>query len=190
MIQMKADKYDVNIEEKLYADIIFCCERIQADNSLKDAIEDVINDRLRDLLDAKDYIDRDQTRQGTSSTGKQAGEIDILVKNGNMPLSLIEALKLDCVNKSKLQEHIDKIYNYDTLGYEFNFLIAYVKTKDFEEFWRKYKEFVCSYEYPYKMIGYEIDDKKQYPELRCIEVLLNRNGMKTKLYNIVVHMPN
>ena len=40
------------------------------------------------------------------------------------------------------------------------------------------------------MIEYKIDEKKQYPELRCIEVLLNRNGMKTKLYNIVVHMPN
>lgn len=188
--QKNNEEKRVSIEQVLYEDIIFCCERIQADNSLKNSVEDEINDRFRDLLEAKGYIERDQTRQGASASGKRAGEVDILIKRGKMPLSLIEALKLTSVNESYIAEHIDKIYKYDTLGYKYNFLVSYVKIKDFKEFWDKYVKFVCSYKYPFEMIEYKIDISKQYSELRSIEIILNRNGIETKLYNVVVHMPN
>lgn len=110
-VQKRNEGKSVNIEQELYEDIVFCCERLQADNSLKNSIEDEINDRLRDLLEAKGYIERDQTRQGASVSGKRAGEVDILIKRGKMPLSLIEALKLTSVNESYIAEHIDKIYS-------------------------------------------------------------------------------
>lgn len=181
----------IDIEQMLFSEIIRCCERVQADNSIKDSIEDEINDRFRDLLDANKYIDvRDQTRQGTSSTGKRAGEVDIMVRIGKMPVSIIEALRLTSVSEDYIAEHINKIYKYDTLGYRFNFIVSYVKIKDFNRFWNGCKQFVCSYKYPYEMIGYNIDESKQYPELRVIEINLNRQGMKTKLFNILVHLPD
>lgn len=55
---------DKGIEQIVCEDVIYCCERLQADYTLRDALEDVINDRLRNLLDAKNYIAKDQTRQG------------------------------------------------------------------------------------------------------------------------------
>ena len=68
--------------------------------------------------------------------------------------------------------------------------VIFVKIKDFKEFWKKYVEFVCAYHYPYEVVRNEIDEAKQYSELRCIEIVLNRNGIDTRLYNIVVHMPS
>lgn len=181
---------EIDIEKMLFNEIMRCCERIQADNSIKNSLEDELNDRFRDLLDANKYINiRDQTRQGVSGTGKRAGEVDIMVRMGKMPISIIEALWLDCVNKDYIAEHIDKIYKYDTLGYRFNFMISYVKIKDFNGFWVRYKEYVCSYKYPYDTIGYQIDERKQYPELRVIEMNLSRQGIATKLYHILLHLP-
>lgn len=187
----KVNNNEIDIEQMLFSEVMRCCERVQADNSIKDSIEDEINDRFRDLLDANKYIDvRDQTRQGASSTGKRAGEVDILVRIGKKPISIIEALRLTSVEEDKISEHIDKIYKYDTLGYRFNFIISYVKIKDFDRFWNGYKQFVCSYKYPYEMMEYNVDESKQYPELRVIEIKLNRQGISTKLYNILIHMPD
>lgn len=193
-VEKKDEKINDNgmdVESMLFSEVMRCCERVQADNSIKDSIEDEINDRFRDLLDANKYIDvRDQTRQGASSTGKRAGEVDIMVRIGKMPISIIEALRLTSVAEDYIAEHINKIYKYDTLGYRFNFIVSYVKIKDFNRFWNGYKQFVCSYKYPYEMVGYNIDESKQYPELRVIEIVLTRQGMNTKLYNILVHMPD
>lgn len=187
----KVNSNEINIEQMLFSEVMRCSERVQADNSIKDSIEDEINDRFRDLLDANKYIDvRDQTRQGASSTGKRAGEVDILVRIGKKPISIIEALRLTSVEEDKISEHIDKIYKYDTLGYRFNFIISYVKIKDFDRFWNGYKQFVCSYKYPYEIMEYNVDESKQYPELRVIEIKLNRQGISTKLYNILIHMPD
>ena len=175
--------------EELYKNILWCCERIQADHTSRNAIEDELNDKLRNLLDSRYYL-RDQTRQGVSSRGKQAGEVDILVKTDNFPISLIEALRLSSVNEKYISEHIDKIYKYDTLGYEYNFIISYVKTSDFYDFYERYRNYIISYNYPYEMTSYDIDNYKQFAEIKTIEVNLNRENIDTKLLHILVHIPN
>lgn len=116
-------KKDVS-ETTLLKDLFFCSIKLQANHKYRDSLEDDMNDYLRDLLDAIGYIVRDQTRQGTSNGGKQAGEVDILVRNENIPFAIIEALKLSSVNKSYISKHIDKIYKYDTLGNKCNFIIS------------------------------------------------------------------
>lgn len=179
---------NVDIEQMLYDDIIFCCERIQADCDIKNLLENKINDRLRDLLDAKKYYVRDQTRQGKSSAGKEAGEIDILVKIGKKTISVIEALKLSSVNENYISEHIDKIYNYDTIGNAVNYIISYVSSKNFNSFYEKYKNYILNYKYPYELIGYDFENFHQFAELRTIEVTLNREGKSTKLYHLLIHL--
>lgn len=178
----------IDIEQMLYDDIIFCCERIQADCDIRKLLENKINDRLRDLLDAKKYYVRDQTRQGKSSAGKEAGEIDILVKIGKKTISVIEALKLSSVNENYISEHIDKIYNYDTIGNVVNYIISYVSSKNFNSFYEKYKNYILNYKYPYELIGYDFEKFQQFAELRTIEVTLNREGKSTKLYHILIHL--
>lgn len=179
----------LDIEKILYEDIIFCCEKIQADFTLKKALENTINDKIRDLLEAKGYDVKDQTRHGSSSTGKDAGNLDILIKIGKKSISLVEALRLDSVKEEYLSEHIKKIYKYDTLGLRFNFLISYVKTKNFKGFCDRYIKLIQGTEYPYNLIQCLICNSKQHPEIRTIETVLDREGMATKLYHVVVHMP-
>ena len=59
------DKKD-SIEEKLYRDIMFCCEKIQADFTLKVALENVINDRNVKLY----IIDADKIALDAGIKGK------------------------------------------------------------------------------------------------------------------------
>lgn len=172
----------------IYDDIIFCCERIQASTISKSLDEDEINDNIRNLLEAKGYNVKDQTRQGSSLSGKKSGEVDILIKDENMPITLVEAMKLKSIDKKYIGNHIEKIFKYDTLGYGEIFLVSYIETKDFDLFWDKYKEYVCKYDHEFRVIGWSGSGMKQYPELRSIVVEYNRNGISTKLYHIGVHL--
>lgn len=64
--------------------------------------ENEINDYFRDMLGAKGYNQvLNQTRHGISMNGKDAGEVDILLKKDDKEVAIIEGLKLDCVNQSR-----------------------------------------------------------------------------------------
>lgn len=178
-------------EITLLQDLIFCCEKIQANFTYKDSLENHRNDYIRDLLDAMGYFgNRDQTRLGTSSGGKESGEVDILVRKDNRPFPIIEALNLSNIDKSYISLHIDNIYRYDTLGYNAILLSLMFKTKDFITFWDIYVLFVQSYNYPFELINFEISKYNQYPELKLAVTELIRKNMRTKLYHIIIHIPS
>lgn len=176
--------------QKLLKDIIYSCIKLQANPSYKDKLEDERNDYIRDILSAQKYQLRDQTRQGTSQGGKASGEIDILILDKNMPYSLFEALNLDSLNTNYLNVHIDKIFKYDTLGYAYNFLVSYVKVKDFDMFWKKYLSHIKNYKYPYplKKVEDSIGDDYFYSNLKTASTTLIRNGVETTIYHICVLM--
>ncbi len=182
-------KKDVS-EPDLLQDLFFCSERLQANHKYKDSPEDDMNDYIRDLLTSSGYDLRDQTRQGTSSGGKQAGEVDILVRKEKFPYSIIEALKLSSVNKAYISEHINKIYKYDTLGNRCNFIISYVKIKDFKKFWQNYILFTETFHYPFELVKFIVPQHNQYPELKWAVAELNRNDIITRLYHIIIHIPS
>lgn len=182
-------KKDVS-EPTLLQDLFFCSERLQANHKYKDSSEDDMNDYIRDLLTSSGYDLRDQTRQGTSNGGKQAGEVDILVRKENFPYSIIEALKLSSVNEAYISEHINKIYKYDTLGNRCNFIISYVKIKNFSEFWKNYILFTESFHYPFELVKFIVPQNNQYPELKWVVAELKRNDIITRLYHIIIHIPS
>ena len=136
------------------------------------------------------YTVKDQSRQGSSKTGKRSGELDLLIQLDGHTLCIIEALNLECVDTSNISLHINKIYDYDTTGNKYNYLISYVKNENFNSFVKRYENFINSYSYPYTMIGFDTQNIEQYPELRTFVVNLNREGIMTKLYHILIHIPN
>ncbi|AGK96692.1 hypothetical protein [Clostridium pasteurianum] len=177
-------------EPSLLKDLLFCCERLQANHSYKESPEDDMNDFIRDLLTAMGYDLRDQTRQGSSPGGKQAGEVDLLIKVEKLPYSIIESLKLSSVNETYISEHIDKIYKYDTLGNSCNFIISYVKIKGFLQFWERYTLYTKFYKYPFELTQFTVCQNKQYSELKLAVAELKRNDTITKLYHIAIHIPS
>lgn len=65
--------------------------------------EDTMNDYVRDILD-ESYQIKDQTRQGESQKGDDAGEVDIQICVDGFPIVMIEALVLDSLKKQYLSD--------------------------------------------------------------------------------------
>ena len=174
--------------EKVFKDLLNACIKLQKNNTFINVSEDQRNDFIRDILETSGYQIKDQTRQGKSASGKSSGEIDILLHDKGKPISVVEALNLNGLETAYLDEHIDKVYKYDTSGNAFNFLVSYVKVKNFGEFWEKYVEHIKKYKYPYEIIETRENDSKeyQYTDIRHINTIHNRNGRETTLCHICV----
>lgn len=177
---------------KLIDTIISACLKLQANRIYKgDYSEDDRNTYISDLLDISGHQTKDQTRQGTSYAGKSAGEIDILIKDSRgLPFTIIEALNLVSVDKEYIRKHIDKLFNnYDTAGLESNFILVYANVKNFENFFKKYIDYIStkhSYKYTFKS-GKELENYL-YTSLKVYEAEHIRQGKKVFLYHVIINL--
>lgn len=173
--------------EKIIKDLLSACIKLQASSIYYAASENYRNDFIRDLMDTAGYDVKDQTRRGISNAGKDAGEIDILVKENDLPVTVIESLNLSSLNTTYLDAHINKIYHYDTAGNKFNVLLVYVTVNDFSEFCGKYIQHIREFCYPYSTIEVsDITDDFAYSDIMIFKTVLNRNNHETELYHICV----
>ena len=164
------------------------CIKLQGNAKYINATEDDRNDYIRDMLGQFNYVIKDQTRRGLSSTGISSGEVDILVEKDKLPFSIIEALNLKYLDKDYLAKHLRKIYTYDTIGNLFNVCLVYAELKDFVSFWEKYCNFVKSFKYPYPLLPCDetLDNEYEGSEIKIMTTIHNRSGIPTKLYHICV----
>lgn len=164
------------------------CIKLQGNAKYIYATEDERNDYIRDMLGQYDYVIKDQTRRGLSSTGISSGEVDIFVEKDKVPFTLIEALKLKSLETDYLENHLNKIYTYDTTGNLFNVCLVYAELKNFVSFWEKYCNFVKGFEFPYPTISVDenLDDVCNGSEIKIMATTHNRSGQPTKLYHICV----
>ena len=163
---------------------------VQGNSLYYGAEENVLNDALKNHLGMV-YDVCDQTRQGVSETGNSSGAVDLLICQDSFPVAIIEALKLNSVNKSSIQRHINKLLvNYDPNGLPYAFLIAYYTEKAFSSFCTSFEDYIRQYSYPYPVAkGLTVLDC-DYAELFQAAVTLHRNGKPINLYFIAVHIPN
>ena len=155
-----------------------------------DCNENDRNSFVANLLAAgKHYHIKDQTRWSVSSTGKDAGEIDIFIheKDGT-PYSIIEALNLDSLKTDYLILHLDKIFKYDTSGFEFNFILVYATAKRFGDFCKKYQEFIVRHSYNYPFIALEAVEDYPYTDIWMGGTKHERNGREILLYHIIINL--
>ncbi|CDN44781.1 MULTISPECIES: helix-turn-helix domain-containing protein [Paenibacillus] len=169
-------------------DLYLACIKLQARKLYVSTTEDERNDFITDLLETNGYRIKDQTRRGSSASGKSSGEIDIFVENDRMPFTIIEALNLDSLNTNYLDVHLDKIYSYDTTGNAFNVCLSYVKVKDFGSFWDRYCNYVKTREYPVMLVSSDTNADKDYSysDIRFMTTTHNRSGKNTRLYHMCV----
>lgn len=125
-----------------------CCNKTY--NSKSE--EDRINDYVRDVLSQKYPEIRDQTRHGSSSSGKGPGEIDLLLLVKGKEVALYEAMVLDGINNSYTKNHIDKaVTSYNPLGTA-SFVVVYYKGDDYETFWNNYLNSIMNYVFPQNIV--------------------------------------
>ena len=177
------------LKDKILNDLVLVCLNLQANSTYNNAKENDRNDYVRDLLETSGYDAKDQTRRGHSTTRKQAGEVDILIKENGFPIAVIEALNLKSLEKGYLGKHIEKIYNYDTAGNSFNVILSYVKVADFSRFCSKYVTFLKNHKYPYPLISLEDNiqiGNNSYTDIRIIKTSHERSEKRTDLFHICV----
>lgn len=127
----------VNIS-KFDSDLCWVIQRLGR-RSGKGSSEDDFNDFIRDMLLAKNYEVKDQTREGQSWSGKQAGELDLIIEDKGSLFAIIEALILSAVDKNNIQLHFSKLLsNYNPLMVKRLFLVTYYVGARFDDWFEKY----------------------------------------------------
>jgi hypothetical protein len=156
--------------------------------------EDLYNDFYKDALTFKGYRAQDQTRAGSSASGKSAGELDIEICNDfGIPFSILEAFRLDSLNQNVIVEHINKLlHKYDTSGHEKNIVIAYCEIDRFDELVTKYNTFLLNKLNTHRLFG------KRYPtvstseiafgktDIRVFECKHNREGKEVSVFHVLI----
>lgn len=154
--------------------------------------ENTMNDYVRDLL-GENYQTKDQTRQGVSENGEDAGEIDIQLLHEDLPIVMIEGIILAAVKKKELHSHINKVLNhYDPNGCPYAILLIYYKGKNLKDFHnRMIKDLNSSnYEFPFKPITQLEKIDTGYSELKHAQIVLNRNGQKLRTHIFALNIRN
>ena len=178
------------MQKKLFEDIKKACIlEIGNTHSMVTKFEDDRNDNIRNMLIMAGYRVADQSRNGLAPGGKGAGELDLLIRRSNgTPLGILEALCVKGVVKKAIKAHFDKLFQYDTAGNKYNYLVLYVQVKDFHAFYRKYKTYVedeCD-------LKYRVQDTKEmeteFAVLRVIRTRHVREGKTVFVYHLLNHI--
>ncbi|WP_428067729.1 hypothetical protein [Chryseobacterium gambrini] len=151
--------------------------------------EDDRNTFIASMLESAGYLVKDQTRRSKTETGKSAGEIDILIQDIEYhPISIIEALNLESVNKSYIVTHINKIFTYDANGLADNYILVYANVKKFGVFYKNYMDFVKEHDFKYPLIALKEDNVMEYTEIRKFTIVHNRNEKEVRMHHVLINL--
>ena len=179
---------DLAVATAVLNDLIKISERLSVNAAYKkDTPENVINDSIRDMLLLIGYNEvRDQTRHGISATGKDAGEVDILISKAGREIAIFEGLKLSSVDSSYIDRHLSKtIVNYNALGTA-TFIVAYVSNSDFESFWYRYVKHIEEYNYPLQIKRTLKIEAAPNAATRIAHMILSRDGYDFPVYFMAI----
>ncbi len=188
------ESFEEVLEKSLFDEVTICSKvltallHVQGNRIYEGKNENAINDGIRDQLKMV-YEVRDQTRQGDSVSGKDAGEVDLLICNGGNPWAIIEGLKISSLEKNYLDTHIQKaLVNYDPFGCPLVYILVFAKVKLFDEFWSKLIGYVADYRFPYEVVEAFREINSAYTESRHGKTVLQRNGKKISVHLYAVAM--
>lgn len=161
---------------------------VQKDKLYEGEKENSINDGIRNQLSIV-YEVKNQTRQGASESGKDAGEVDIMLCDNGNPVAIMEGLKLASFESGKLDIHINKVLtNYDPNGCPLVYILIYATVKHFDDFWDKIMKHMDNYSFPYEAVEGIQDIATAYTESRHAKAVLNRNGKRVSIHLYAVAM--
>lgn len=200
--QMQTAKAQRRNDEQILTDLLMnACRELQNQRIWYQSggrSENTRNTFISSLLSQSNFIAKDQTLGGESSTGISIGENDIKIfRNHNEPYAIIEAVNLSAPygkdwHHKNFREHINRIYKYDTNGLSQNYLLTYVDTPMFDKYWSSVlHEFTvtnkCKFGYAEFIDVSDLPDQSN-ADLRIGVARYRRNGRIVKLYVIAVLM--
>ena len=183
-------------ERKLLGYIRKSCVNIQSDMHYRGSEEDDRNTRMRDDLRYVGYIVHDQTRQGTSASGKRAGELDLEIRrDNNEPWAIIEALRIHNSAKTTWNDHLDKLLDrYNPHGLPVLYLITFADCdkKHFTSIWDGYRnahiQHYSSGNFSYVNDSFQVINDTPANFLKIARCKYSCGGSKFNVYHIFVQM--
>ena len=137
---------DILTCDKLCEYLISACAQIQSNPKYWNEKEDSRSTQVRTILRNRGIFVSDQTLYGHAKDSDNPGEVDLMImKDAADPLTIIEAMNIDSVNKKYIQDHLNKLLDdYNPSGLPELFLVAYVQKakKSFQTFWNDYVDFI------------------------------------------------
>ncbi len=115
--------------------------------------EDMINDWLVSLVCQRmsflNWTILDQSRTGRSGSGKGVGEIDGWVQDSRgKPIFLFESFRLgNSIDTTKVDEHLNKIGRYNSMGMSTIFVVVYAATQAFQHLCESYVKLIEKSDY-------------------------------------------
>jgi hypothetical protein len=132
---------------------------------------------------------KDQTRWGSSASGKSPGEIDIKIETPDREAeAIIEAFNLKSLDRTVINSHLTKIFGYDASGLAYNFIIVYSEVQDFSGLWKKYLNHILEIDFQYKLVGKPEEQETGFAEIKLARAKHLRQGKETTLYHLFVNM--
>ena len=176
-------------EKEICDKVLRALSKLQRNHNYdSDSSEDTMNDYVRDIL-GESYAVKDQTRQGESERGNEAGEVDIQICHEGLPVVMIEGIKVSSLEQARLDTHMNKVLTkYDPNGCPYAFLLIYTTVRDFESGYEKLFGYFDNYDYPFPRENSLSDVDTGYGELKHAQIILNRNGQKTRVHIWMAHI--
>jgi len=174
--------------QSLFDYIIIALKQLQGLSLNIEKYEDSRNSFIANVLTNKNFRTKDQTKWGKAKI--QPGEIDIKIEDENGDtIAIYEALNLTDFNKTIVENHLMKIFDYDANGLPENYLVVYC-SKNFIDNWKKYIVSVPVFDYKHKIIDFT-DISKNYDIPTNIKIGIakhTRNEKEIRIYHIFVEL--
>jgi len=142
------------------------------------------------LLEKDGFTVKDQTRWGMSSTGKSMGRIDAMIKNKEGEETILEAFQIKGFNSNVIEDHCRKIFNYDPVGLQNNFMVVYCDcdAKGFDSTWKKYTEYISKIQYKESPFLRLEKQDEPYANIKTIRAIHSRSGKDVGIYHLFLLM--
>lgn len=184
--------------DKILTDIIEVGSRI-LERKYQKKIEDLTNDDIVDLLRTQGHNIADQTRSGTSGSGKGAGELDIMIRMSNgIPVTIIECFRLEsCGPKNTVvAAHLIKLLSkYDTHELKRKFIVVLGEAERFDNLWTSYVQYIKNintndtYGENYPLSGFSVrDDLHNFSNMKIGFSRHENNGETVEVVHIMLNM--
>ncbi len=170
--------------------LIACAMQLQGKSLSIHRGEDNYTGVLALLLNARGFIAHEQTLWGRSESGGNPGEIDLKIDTpGGKTSAIAEAFLLSYLNRNVISSHLEKIFGYDPHGLHENFILVYVRSKNFGGLWKKYVAYLKDVEYPFSLKGQPEPQETKSADIKSVRTTHSRHGTAISLTHLFINMP-
>ena len=181
--------HEIVLASKVLIDKIQSLKQITHENRFNDLFLAAL--RLR--FEIWNWSISDQPRKGSSSTGKDAGELDFVIEKGNTAFALLEALNLSGKDQTKTEEHVLKSFGY-AKNLERYYMIIYFRgtSSTFDRTWSSYKEDVAACPFPenftFNTTKKFEDMANKFDDINHLRIAKTIHGTNVEMFHIMIDL--